>query len=57
MLKRAPSNLVIGTGILGQFMLVIPDQQMVVTSLGRTYRLETLHTLQRFWDELSDLWV
>ncbi len=55
MLKGAPANLVIGTGILGQFMLVIPDHQMVVTSLGRTYRLETLYTLQRFWDAISDV--
>ena len=55
MLKGAPANLIIGTGILGQFMLVIPDHEMVVTSLGRTYRLETLHTLQRFWDAISDV--
>ena len=55
MLKGAPANLIIGTGILGQFILVIPDHEMVVTSLGRTYRLETLHTLQRFWDAISDV--
>lgn len=53
MLKGAPRNAYFATGFLGQFIIVLPDENMVVTTMGMTLNLESLNTLQDIWDALS----
>ena len=55
MLKRAPANVYMATGFFGQLMIVIPDANMVVTTMGLTFQVETLNTLQRVWDIILPL--
>lgn len=53
MLKGAPTNVYFATGFLGQFILVIPDENIVVTTMGTSLRLESLNTLQEIWEEIA----
>lgn len=52
MLKRAPANVYMATGFFGQLIIVIPDENTVITTMGTTAALETLDTLQQVWDAL-----
>lgn len=53
MLEGAPTNVYFATGFLGQFIVVIPDQNIVVTSMGTSLQLESLNTLQKIWDAIA----
>ncbi|MCG8315320.1 MAG: beta-lactamase family protein [Pseudomonadales bacterium] len=57
MLKRAPANVYMATGFFGQLLIVIPDSNMVVTTMGLTFQVETLNTLQRVWDIILPLTI
>ena len=52
MLKDAPENVFMATGLFGQLIVVIPDDNMVITTMGTTVKLETLNTLQDTWDAI-----
>lgn len=53
MLKNAPRNAYFATGFFGQLIIVVPDENIVITTLGLTFRLETLGTLQQVWDAMA----
>lgn len=53
MVKNAPTNVFMGTGFFGQLIIVIPDANVVVTTMGTTLELETLNTLQDVWDAIA----
>jgi CubicO group peptidase (beta-lactamase class C family) len=53
MLEGAPTNVFFATGFLGQFILVIPDENIVVTTMGTSLKLESLNTLQEIWEEIA----
>lgn len=53
MLEGAPTNVYFATGFLGQFIVTIPDENIVITSMGTTLQLESLNTLQEIWDAVS----
>jgi CubicO group peptidase (beta-lactamase class C family) len=55
MLEGAPANVYMASGFMGQFIIVIPDANMVVTTMGVTYEIESLHTLQKVWDAIEPL--
>lgn len=53
MLKGAPGNVFMATGFFGQLIIVVPDQDVVITTMGTTAVLETLGTLQKVWDAMQ----
>ncbi len=53
MLKNAPRNAYFATGFFGQLIIVVPDEDVVITTLGLTLRAETLGTLQKVWDAVE----
>lgn len=53
MVKNAPRNAYFATGFFGQLIIVVPDEEVVITTLGTTPRLETLDTLQKAWDAIA----
>lgn len=53
MLKGAPANVYMATGFLGQFVIVIPDENMVITTMGTSLALESLNTLQKVWNAVA----
>ena len=53
MVKNAPRNAYFATGFFGQLIIVVPDEDIVITTLGTTLRLETLGTLQKVWDAVA----
>ncbi|MFP6844662.1 MAG: serine hydrolase [Thalassolituus sp.] len=53
MLKGAPTNVYFATGLFGQFIVVIPDLHIVITSMGTTLQLESLNTLQKIWNAIA----
>ena len=50
MVENTPDNMFMTTGFLGQLIIVVPDLDMVVTTMGITMEYETLHTLRKVWD-------
>ena len=52
MVKNAPANMYAATGFFGQLIIVIPDDNMVVTTMGTTVQVETLDTLREVWDAI-----
>ena len=52
MLENAPGNMFMATGFLGQLIIVIPDLDIVVTTMGITAQPETLYTLKDVWDAI-----
>jgi len=53
MVKSAPANMYMATGYYGQLIYVIPDLNMVVTTMGRTEDFETLRTIRKIWAALE----
>jgi len=53
MVKNAPRNAYFATGFFGQLIINIPDENVVVTTLGTSLQLETLNTLQDVWDAIE----
>ncbi len=53
MVKNAPRNAYFATGFFGQLIINVPDENLVVTTIGTTFEAETLHTLQDVWDAIA----
>lgn len=53
MLQNAPDNVYMATGFGGQLIIVIPDHDMVVTTMGFKLDFETLNTLQAVWNAIE----
>ena len=53
MVRGAPRNAYFATGFFGQLIIIVPDDNIVVTSMGWTPNLETLNTLQKVWDAVQ----
>jgi len=53
MVQGAPRNAYFATGFFGQLIINVPDENIVITTLGTTLRAETLHTLQDVWDAVA----
>lgn len=50
MLKGAPENLYTATGLFGQIIMVVPDKDVVITTMGTTVELNTMNAVQETWD-------
>ena len=53
MVQGAPANVYFAIGFYGQLIIVIPDYDMVVTTMGYTDVDDTLETLQKVWNAIN----
>lgn len=53
MVEGAPRNAWFATGFFGQLIIGIPDENIVITTMGTSLQLETLNTLQNVWDAVA----
>lgn len=53
MMPSVPSTAFFASGAFGQIILVDPAQDLVITSAGLTFEVETLNTVVAIWDALA----
>lgn len=53
MVQGAPDNVYFAMGYYGQLVIVIPDYNMVVTTMGYTDVTDSLDTLQAVWNAIN----
>ena len=49
-MENAPDNIFVATGFFGQLIIVVPDLDIVITTMGRTRERETMYTLRKVWN-------
>ena len=56
LISGAPEDLVMATGLLGNFMFVFPSEQLIVVSLGRTFnrQIESLITAREIYPMIAE---